>query len=278
MNIFHFLLLCHFIFIKTAEGIRESDQAHCSYGNSDSLNKESDTLNKESDSSSSEFESSDTDTASDISIPRSDISISDSDTLTSTSDDSSNRKLDEESTLSNIKITLVSSPDRNEYLNLKQTDGMLANVHLPVWTTTRNVDKKSKSNRSSPKLTRKLNVMKQLGKFTMYQDPKTNSAAVYFHQRRQFDGIIDYRYVIQGLSVDRIHPNSKTKISLGEHGVISRSRSIAHPRQMSISNNDGVQMNKQDYEMRNTYGNRLYNGYPEILVIISYDFAQKFSK
>lgn len=28
--------------------------------------------------------------------------------------------------------------------------------------------------------------MKRLGKFTMYQDPKTNSAAVYFHRRRQF--------------------------------------------------------------------------------------------
>lgn len=52
----------------------------------------------------------------------------------------------------------MSSPDHNEYLNFKQTDGMLANVHLPVWTMTKNVDKGLKCSRTSTKLTRKLNV------------------------------------------------------------------------------------------------------------------------
>ncbi|KAK0163284.1 hypothetical protein PV327_006983 [Microctonus hyperodae] len=269
MKIFYFALLCHFIFVKTTEGILENHE-------SDSLHEKCKSLNEQFDLSSSESESSDT--GSDISIPGSDILISDSDTSASESDDSLNRKLDENSALPELKITLVSSPGHSEYLNFKQTDGMLANENLPVWTVTKNVGTVSKSRQRRLKLTRKLNVMKELGKFTMYQDPKTNSSAVYFHRRRQFDGIIDYRYIIQGLSIDKIHPGSKTKIRLGENGVTSRSKSIAHPQQMANFNNGGEQMDKYDYEIRNTYGNRLYTGYPEILVIISYDFAQKFSK
>lgn len=52
----------------------------------------------------------------------------------------------------------------------------------------------------------------------------------YFNQ----DGMIDYRYRIQGLILNEVRPVSKATIQLGKSGVISEIPSMAHPRRMTF--------------------------------------------
>ncbi|KAK0073291.1 hypothetical protein PV325_009964, partial [Microctonus aethiopoides] len=90
------------------------------------------------------------------------------------------------------------------------------------------------------------------------------------------DGMIDYRYRIQGLSLNEVRPVSKATIKLGKSDVISEIPSMAHPRRMTFTDDDVIMVNNSEDIIQNTYKNRLYDGYPEVLVIVSYELAHKF--
>ncbi|KAK0089117.1 hypothetical protein PV325_009148 [Microctonus aethiopoides] len=121
--------------------------------------------------------------------------------------------------------------------------------------------------------------MAQLGEFTMYQDPKATAAAVYFHHRRQFDGIIDYRYLIQGLDIDFIDVTVVNEFQVGESAVVVRKKSIGHETKKELKSEDekiAKTLENGNEEVKSEVS--LNHGYPEILVIVSCELAQELMK
>ncbi|KAK0159772.1 hypothetical protein PV327_010849 [Microctonus hyperodae] len=130
--------------------------------------------------------------------------------------------------------------------NLKKTDTFLANNNLPIFTV-----KGDKPDQLIPEK----NVMNKLGRFTTYQDRELSSAAVYFHQRCEFDGIIDTRFIIRNLSIDSID-NTIQVYSEQNLGVQKRNDRYQHRRSISTEN----QVNKtifftDDDKLNPTRGN-----------------------
>lgn len=54
--------------------------------------------------------------------------------------------------LPDVKIKLVTSTTHKKYFHFKQTDGFLANQHLPIWTISEKVNKKSIGKRNNSEL------------------------------------------------------------------------------------------------------------------------------
>ncbi|KAK0174502.1 hypothetical protein PV327_010264 [Microctonus hyperodae] len=90
--------------------------------------------------------------------------------------------------LPNLEMKIMSENDDSivSNVNLKLTERSLANENLPIWILEGVIESNNLEDTYASNLIRNKEVMKQLGKFSIYQQPETSSAAVYFHERRQF--------------------------------------------------------------------------------------------
>ncbi|KAK0073101.1 hypothetical protein PV325_010278, partial [Microctonus aethiopoides] len=142
--------------------------------------------------------------------------------------------------------------DKVQIINLVRTNGILANRFLPIWIT---------SNESYEELN-KLDIMEEVGNFTMYHDYSTKTAIVYFHKWNRIDGVININYYIRGL------PFNKTKKvhSVNSKYIRSRSNKVESYANIGLyqSNDEGMKFQANS----NTSGPNLY---PELLVATSYD-------
>ncbi|KAK0162388.1 hypothetical protein PV327_006168 [Microctonus hyperodae] len=182
--------------------------------------------------------------------------------------------------LSNVRMKIVSEHNQIEFLNLKQTNQMLANKNLPIWIVSGVIEETSLNKKHGNELKLDHEVMGQVGEFTMYQDPETTAAAVYFHHRRQFDGIIDYRYLIQELDIDLIHATDVNEFQIGESdAVVMRRKSMGHEIKDELESEDkkiAKTVEDENEEIKSEVN--LNHGYPEILVIVSCEMAQELMK
>ncbi|KAK0075188.1 hypothetical protein PV325_007072, partial [Microctonus aethiopoides] len=155
-----------------------------------------------------------------------------------------------------VKIGIMRNGIAVSHVNLKLKQTFLANENLPIWILRGLVDKNFLGdNEDGHELNRDFEVcrnrlelyerneknsisvyniklfdqvMKQLGEFTIYQEPESSSAAVYFHKRREFDGMIGYKYLIQKLPVEAIHFTDEKLIQLDELGIHYRPKYKKH--------------------------------------------------
>ncbi|KAK0077184.1 hypothetical protein PV326_010221 [Microctonus aethiopoides] len=90
---------------------------------------------------------------------------------------------------------------RFNYIHLKwnRVDSYLANENLPVWTASEYRDKLDTTEKNE------LNVMKNIGRFVMYQDVQSSSSVVYFEETGTLRGVIDTRYYIDDLPINLLH-------------------------------------------------------------------------
>ncbi|KAK0156851.1 hypothetical protein PV328_012213, partial [Microctonus aethiopoides] len=117
-------------------------------------------------------------------------------------------------------------------------------------------------------------VMKHVGEFSFYQQPETSSAVVYFHKRRAFDGMIDKRVIIRGLSEMFINPDGIINLELDSYGVYIHPNVKKHTlEELEIPPGPDSGVNKDNKRLR-TYGKRIFDGYPEILVVVDWRTAQ----
>ncbi|KAK0177288.1 hypothetical protein PV328_001356 [Microctonus aethiopoides] len=178
--------------------------------------------------------------------------------------------------LSHVKIKienedLSKSPKQ---VNLKLTERALANENLPVWIASGVIHANDLLYENSNDLRRNYVVMMQVGKFSTYQQTETSSAAVYFHKRREFDGMIDTRVIIRGLSVEFINPDGISSIKLGENGLYRDPEHQNHAlTEQEITPGPDSGLNNENSRLR-TYKDRIFDGYPEILVVVDWSTAQ----
>ncbi|KAK0072371.1 hypothetical protein PV325_011455, partial [Microctonus aethiopoides] len=185
--------------------------------------------------------------------------------------------------LPNLQMSIMSENDDSivANVNLKLTERSLANENLPIWILNGVIDSNNLLDPYGSDLVRNNEVMKQLGKFSIYQQPETSSAAVYFHKPRQFDGMIGYDILIQQLSMDVMNLENETKRQIGNDGIYRRPKYQGHS--IVIPGLPGVNLNKHAASKNHrcyekTYQSRLYDGYPEVLVIVSWDVAKDWTK
>ncbi|KAK0171426.1 hypothetical protein PV327_011332 [Microctonus hyperodae] len=176
--------------------------------------------------------------------------------------------------LPNFEMKIMSENDDSivSNVNLKLTERSLANENLPIWILTGVIDSNNLEDTYASDIVRNDQVMKRLGKFSIYQQSETSSAVVYFHERRQFDGMIGYDILIRGLPMAVINSGSKTNQRIGSHGIYRRPKYQGHSVVKSESSNNYAGVNYQHYKQ--TYQGRLYDGYPEVLVVVSWDVAK----
>ncbi|KAK0086318.1 hypothetical protein PV325_003367 [Microctonus aethiopoides] len=178
--------------------------------------------------------------------------------------------------LSHVKIKienedLSKSPKQ---VNLKLTERALANENLPVWIASGVIHANDLLYENSNDLRRNYVVMMQVGKFSTYQQTETSSAAVYFHKRHEFDGMIDTRVIIRGLSVEFINPDGISSIKLGENGLYRDPEHQNHAlTEQEITPGPDSGLNNENSRLR-TYKDRIFDGYPEILVVVDWSTAQ----
>ncbi|KAK0174501.1 hypothetical protein PV327_010263 [Microctonus hyperodae] len=180
--------------------------------------------------------------------------------------------------LPNLEMKIMSENDDSiiSNVNLKLTERSLANENLPIWILEGVIDSNNLKDTYASGLVRNNEVMKQLGKFSIYQQPETSSAAVYFHKRRQFDGMIGYDILIRRLPMDVINSEGETNRQIGSHGIYRRLNYQGHSDVELDLQDKYVNLHCQSYKL--TYQGRLYDGYPEILVVVSWDVAQDWTK
>ncbi|KAK0159871.1 hypothetical protein PV327_010937 [Microctonus hyperodae] len=165
------------------------------------------------------------------------------------------------------------------HLDLELTERSLANENLPVWITSGVVDEDDLLNKDNDDLQRnyeifKLLVMKHLGKFSTYHQPETSSAAVYFHKRREFDEMIDVRITIQGLSVKSINSDGSIRSWLGHNGFHENKKLYLHTsKDLTIEPRSRFGVNEV-YKHLRTYKDQIFDGYPEILVVVDWGIAE----
>ncbi|KAK0073691.1 hypothetical protein PV325_009360, partial [Microctonus aethiopoides] len=181
--------------------------------------------------------------------------------------------------LPNLQMRIMSEKEDSivANVNLKLTERSLANENLPIWILKGEIDSNNLRDPFAPDLVRNNEVMKQLGKFSIYQQPETSSAAVYFHKHRHFDGMIGYDILIRRLSIDVINSESETNRQIGEHGIYQRPKYQGHSDvkpQLPVKH----AASKKHRYYEKTYQSRLYDGYPEVLVIVSWDVAKHLTK
>ncbi|KAK0174505.1 hypothetical protein PV327_010267 [Microctonus hyperodae] len=181
--------------------------------------------------------------------------------------------------LRRLKMEIMSENDELllGYVNLKLTKRSLANENLPIWILKGVVDSNNLENKYTSDLVQNNKVMWKLGKFSIYQQPETSSALVYFHKRRQFDGMIGYEILIRRLPIEVINSEGETRRQIGKHGVYRQPNYQGHTNTRSyLPDQNAAGVNYQFY--KKTYQGRLYDGYPEVLVIISWDVAKDWTK
>ncbi|KAK0086200.1 hypothetical protein PV326_005641 [Microctonus aethiopoides] len=175
----------------------------------------------------------------------------------------------------------------NLQVNLKLTRRALANEHLPVWIANGVIDENNFLDKNSNNLQRNYEVMKHVGKFSLYHQPETSSSAVYFHKRREFDGIIDHRVIIRGLPVKFINPDGITYLKLDKDGIYQNQAFLNHVAEDSkvtpVGNLKEIQaetfengVNDKNNDFR-TFENRIFDGYPEILVVVDWNTVQDWT-
>ncbi|KAK0078029.1 hypothetical protein PV326_009642, partial [Microctonus aethiopoides] len=176
--------------------------------------------------------------------------------------------------LPNLQMRIMSENDDSivANVNLKLTERSLANENLPIWILKGEIDSNNLRDLFASDLVRNNEVMKQVGKFSIYQQPETSSAAIYFHKRRQFDGMIGYDILIRQLPMDVINFESETNRQIGEYGIYRRPKYQGHSVVMPGLPGANFQHHKK------TYQGRLYDGYPEVLVIVPWDVAKDWAK
>ncbi|KAK0160526.1 hypothetical protein PV328_007928 [Microctonus aethiopoides] len=95
--------------------------------------------------------------------------------------------------------------------------------------------------------------------------------------RNNEDGMIGYDILIRRLPMDVINFESETNRQIGEHGIYRRPKYQRHPVVTpGLPDKHAASMNYQFYEK--TDQGRLYDGYPEVLVIVSWDLANYLTK
>ncbi|KAK0156869.1 hypothetical protein PV328_012185, partial [Microctonus aethiopoides] len=173
----------------------------------------------------------------------------------------------------NIKKNDLSKSPKQ--VDLKLTRRSLANENLPVWIVNGVIDANNLRDEDFNALQRNYEVMKHVGKFSFYQQPETSSAAVYFHERREFDGMIDNRVIIRGLSDMFINHDGIINLELDSYGVYIQPNVRKHTlEELEIPPGPDSGVNKPNLR---TYKKRVFDGYPEILVVVDWSTAQNWN-
>ncbi|KAK0159822.1 hypothetical protein PV327_010894 [Microctonus hyperodae] len=160
-------------------------------------------------------------------------------------------------------------------VHLKLTKRSLANENLPIWIMNGPINTHDLSDKNRNDLIRDHEIMKNVGEFWTYQEPETSSALVYFHERREFYGMIDTTITIKGLEVKFINPTSETRVKLNTHGVTNNPYHVDHSSVKTNNNNphDKIGVNSASNVLR-TYQSHVYDGYPEILVVVTWNMVE----
>ncbi|KAK0086199.1 hypothetical protein PV326_005640 [Microctonus aethiopoides] len=179
--------------------------------------------------------------------------------------------------LLNIPMTIIDGQSNAELanVNLKLTKRSLANENLPIWMMNGAIKTEDllKGNRND--LIRNHEIMKLVGEFSTYQQFETSSSAVYFHERREFHGIIDTTISIRGLEVKYVNPEDMTRIKLNEHGITKNPYNVNHETGVTNNNlHDNAGVNSANNAMR-TYNSHVYDAYPEILVVVTSNMMEQ---
>ncbi|KAK0157631.1 hypothetical protein PV328_011344 [Microctonus aethiopoides] len=145
---------------------------------------------------------------------------------------------------------------KSKIINLTPTSQLLANEHLPVWISSKRGDK-----------LRKLHdiMANDVGKFTMYHDYCTKSAVIHFHKRGELDGIVDIKYKIEGLPIDKLH--EEHVISSGIFDVLKIKKYFRKHSKKTVCTPEFQADESLKLEI-----------YPELLVAISHDMYQAIEK
>ncbi|KAK0072293.1 hypothetical protein PV326_000205, partial [Microctonus aethiopoides] len=160
----------------------------------------------------------------------------------------------------NIKKNDLSKSPKQ--VDLKLTRRSLANENLPVWIVNGVITQYNLRKKNFKPLERN------------YEQPETSSAVVYFHKRRAFDGMIDKRVIIRGLSEMFINPDGIINLELDSYGVYIHPNVKKHTlKELEIPPGPDSGVNKDNKRLR-TYGKRIFDGYPEILVVVDWRTAQ----
>ncbi|KAK0161362.1 hypothetical protein PV327_009840 [Microctonus hyperodae] len=144
----------------------------------------------------------------------------------------------------------------SKIINLIPTSQLLANEHLPVWIS---------SNQQGDELRKLHDIMtNDVGKFTMYHDYCTKSAVIHFHKRGELDGIVDIKYKIEGLPINKLHE---------EHVISSGISNVFNFKKYFRTFKKTV--STPEFKTDKNFNLEVY---PELLVAISHDMYQALEK
>ncbi|KAK0158863.1 hypothetical protein PV328_009806 [Microctonus aethiopoides] len=147
---------------------------------------------------------------------------------------------------------------KSKIIKLTATNQILANDYLPVWIS---------SNKQNEVYQKLHNVkLEDVGKFTLYHDYYTKSAIVYFHKRKELDGIINIRYKIQGLPIEKL--DEEHIIQKSKYFDFLKKKNVFQYLRRSNQCKTGIELCKNHREKI----------YPELLVAISHDMFQAIEK
>ncbi|KAK0173613.1 hypothetical protein PV328_006783 [Microctonus aethiopoides] len=164
----------------------------------------------------------------------------------------------------------------------------LTNENLPVWTANLSPDGSSVKHKLKPNL-----IKEDIGEFVMYHDVEQSSAVVYFKKLNVLQGIIDTRYIIDGLpytELNQVHivdgPYVKKTLKIEDHDKLS-DPSIPHDqinfgpstssqdkpskKRPTTSSEDEPLQKRPSTQCTTSHVPTLY---PEILVFVAYDVIQ----
>ncbi|KAK0164851.1 hypothetical protein PV328_003421 [Microctonus aethiopoides] len=173
-----------------------------------------------------------------------------------------------------VKLSIAPENDEQIIVDLNKVRSYLANENLPLWTIEDGKLQKLNSKE----------IMENLGSFSMYQNGDKSSAAVYFHERFEFDGIIDIRYVIQGLYVnDDFVGEYDAKHALDHYAIIERKEWGHLDETLTINKKLVVPKYKSKWIGQNRQLNDKFKSvwvdhptyFIETLLIVNYDITQQ---
>ncbi|KAK0182762.1 hypothetical protein PV327_000863 [Microctonus hyperodae] len=163
-------------------------------------------------------------------------------------------------------------------VDLDKVESFLANENLPLWTI--QDDKLQKLNSKE--------IMENLGSFSMYQNRDKSSAAVYFHERFEFDGVIDIRYVIQGLNIGDSFVSKLHAKNFLDHYAITERKEWGHFDETLTINkkftvpkykSKWIGQNRQFHdESKSVWVKDHPKYFIETLIIVNYDMTQQLMK
>ncbi|KAK0168509.1 hypothetical protein PV327_002300 [Microctonus hyperodae] len=176
-----------------------------------------------------------------------------------------------------ILEAIIKDGDTEIHLKWKKTNQILANKHLPIWTTTLFPYGRPSHNLESTIMN------DEIGEFVMYHDVEQSSAVIYFKKLNILHGIIDTRYRIYGLPLTELNQvhlvngpyvyGFKKSEYRSDH---TKPLDLSIPRnQIDCEPSTSSQDEPPKKRPRTQYpANQFPTLYPEILVFVTHDKIQ----